>query len=462
MRSQPPEFANAVLDSLTAHIAVLDASGVIIGVNEPWRRFAEQNHGERGQYYVGQNYLAVCEQAVHCDNDSIAQSLLAGLRAVLGGERESFVLEYPCNSPDEERWFIARVTRCSQQGQSRVVVAHDDITARKKVEIALSRTEQTLRMILEALPVGVWLMDRSGRIVQGNAAGQNIWMGARYVPPEQFGEYKGWWPDSGRPIAADEWAAARAIARGETSINEEIAIECFDGSRKIILNSAVPLRAADGMISGAIIVNQDITARHQADEELRRTKRAADEANRELQQALGREQIAARTDELTGIHNRRHFYGLATQLFEVSQRYRRPMAMIMFDLDHFKKINDRYGHQAGDEALRRVSRIAGEHLRAADVFARYGGEEFVLLLPDTNAQQAHALAERIRSAVSTQGFDTDRGRIDVTLSAGIAEISGADDRLERMIRRADQALYAVKAAGRNRSLIFEPAVMVTR
>jgi hypothetical protein len=118
-----------------------------------------------------------------------------------------------------------------------------------------------LAAVLDALPVGVWIMDRKGRITHGNPAGLQIWAGARYVGPDQFGEYKGWWTDTGERIEPHEWAAARAIERGETSLDEVIDIECFDGTRKTILNSALPIRGRDGSITGAIIVNQDISGR---------------------------------------------------------------------------------------------------------------------------------------------------------------------------------------------------------
>jgi hypothetical protein len=118
-----------------------------------------------------------------------------------------------------------------------------------------------LLLVLEALPVGVWIMDQTGRISYGNPAAREIWAGSRYVGPEQFGEYKGWWAGTNTRIAADEWAAARAIAKGETSIDEVVEIECFDGSRKTILNSALPLRTPEGTVAGAIILNQDITGR---------------------------------------------------------------------------------------------------------------------------------------------------------------------------------------------------------
>lgn len=132
----------------------------------------------------------------------------------------------------------------------------------------LGEKEALLREVLESLPVGVWVMDAEGVIRQGNSEGRRIWAGAHYVGPEQFGVYKGWWLDTGKAIAAEEWAAARAIRDGVSVLGEEIQIECFDGSRKIILNSALPLRdPATGAVAGAIIVNQDITARKLAEAE---------------------------------------------------------------------------------------------------------------------------------------------------------------------------------------------------
>jgi hypothetical protein len=122
-----------------------------------------------------------------------------------------------------------------------------------------------LPQVLEVLPVGVWIMDRTGCITHGNPAGRRIWGGARYVGPANFAEYKGWWADTGRRIAADEWAAARAITMGETSLDEVIDIFCFDGSRKTILNSALPLLIPPGDIIGAIIINQDITDRRRSE-----------------------------------------------------------------------------------------------------------------------------------------------------------------------------------------------------
>ena len=153
-----------------------------------------------------------------------------------------------------------------------IFAAARDITQRKKAEQELQQQGALLQAMMENLPVGVWITDANGKIIQGNPAGQRIWAGARYVGPELYGEYKGWWVSNGKPIAPDEWAAARAVKYGETSLNEEIEIECFDGSHKIILNSAIPLRDAQLGNMGTIIVNQDISVRKQAEKELEDAK----------------------------------------------------------------------------------------------------------------------------------------------------------------------------------------------
>ena len=129
-----------------------------------------------------------------------------------------------------------------------------------------------LQQVLETLPVGVWVVGPSGRIVYGNAAGQQLWGGGRYVGIDGFDQFKGWWVESGRPIAPDEWAAARAVRHGEISLNELIRIQGFDGSERVILNSAVPILGAGGAIEGAIVLNQDVSEQRAAEEALHRSE----------------------------------------------------------------------------------------------------------------------------------------------------------------------------------------------
>jgi PAS domain S-box-containing protein len=169
------------------------------------------------------------------------------------------------------------------EGRSRAIVILRDISERKRAESALVHQEALLREILEILPVGVWIVNRDGRVLSGNEAGRTLWAGARYVGIEGYGQYKAWWPDSGKPVQPEEWAAARTITRGETVLDEVVDIETFDGRRRTILNSSIPIRDAHGSITGAIVVNQDITERVQAYQLL---EQRVEERTRELSALL--------------------------------------------------------------------------------------------------------------------------------------------------------------------------------
>jgi PAS domain S-box-containing protein len=160
-----------------------------------------------------------------------------------------------------------RVRERTQELTSAVEALQNEVAERIEAETSLKEREALLRTVFETLPVGVWITDKEGHITHGNQAGQQIWAGVRYVGIDQFNEYKGWWLDNGKQIEPEEWAVARAISWGETSVNEEIEIECFDGSRKIILNSAAPIRDDNHQILGAFVVNQDITERKQMEKQ---------------------------------------------------------------------------------------------------------------------------------------------------------------------------------------------------
>lgn len=443
-----------VLNALRSSIAVLDGRGIVVAVNEAWIRFARENGATDERSFLGADYLEVCERVLASGRDDALAEMTSKLRALLQGVGEEVSMEYPCDSPAARRWFRLRATRLPGVADAGVVVAHEDITEAKGIEQALRETDRTLRSVLEALPVGVWIMDRSGRIVHGNPAGIAIWQGARYVGPEQFGEYKARWLDTGRTIEADEWAGARAIRSGETAIGEEIEIDCFDGTQKIILNSAIPLFDEQHAIVGAIIVNQDITARKEAETEVRLAKQEVEAASRELEVALARERILAREDALTGVTNRRQFFELGSREVSVALRYGHPLSVVLIDVDDFKRMNDTFGHQAGDELLKRFARIARRHLRDADLFARYGGDEFVALLPNTHAAEAALVAERLRADLAVHDTVLEQGTLTVTISSGIAELLPADDTLDALIHRADMALYDAKQSGRNRTAVF--------
>ena len=161
------------------------------------------------------------------------------------------------------------------------------------------------------------------------------------------------------------------------------------------------------------------------------------------------------TDSLTGIFNRHHFFDLAEKELLRAERHQRHLSVVMIDLDHFKKVNDEFGHQVGDQVLQAVATRIHKNIRTIDIFGRYGGEEFVLLFPDTDLSSATKMAERLLALISAQPIDTQQGQVQVTISLGVAGHDPAKRiTLDTLLDCADQALYDAKKAGRNQISIY--------
>ena len=163
-------------------------------------------------------------------------------------------------------------------------------------------------------------------------------------------------------------------------------------------------------------------------------------------------QRLAMQDPLTGCFNRRHFVTLTGQELERSMRYKRPLSLLMLDIDHFKDFNDRYGHPIGDQILCALVELCQARLRGVDIVGRYGGEEFLILVPETGADGARIVAERLRTEIETMEVDTPAGKLSLTVCIGVASMETVPEQAETvdaLIKRADQAVYAAKAAGRN-------------
>ncbi|MCK6512451.1 GGDEF domain-containing protein [Myxococcota bacterium] len=158
----------------------------------------------------------------------------------------------------------------------------------------------------------------------------------------------------------------------------------------------------------------------------------------------------ATQDGLTMAYNKRFFLDNIEREFSRARRYRRHLSLILMDLDHFKQINDTYGHLAGDYVLKKTARLIQSHIRREDIFARYGGEEFALLLPETDRPQALGLAEKLRQLVAGQDVLFDRYAIRVTLSLGAATADVETENTHQLLQDADAYLYHAKRSGRNR------------
>jgi len=165
---------------------------------------------------------------------------------------------------------------------------------------------------------------------------------------------------------------------------------------------------------------------------------------------------AAATDYLTGLPNRRSIIGTGDARFNAARRAGAPFAVAVIDIDHFKTINDSFGHDAGDLALKHIAALLEQHCRGPHMVGRQGGEEFVAVLEDAGEEVARAVAERVRAAVEASPLALEQGEVKMTISIGVGVIAPADMKFDVVLRRADQALYVAKEGGRNR-VVMAPA-----
>lgn len=221
------------------------------------------------------------------------------------------------------------------------------------------------------------------------------------------------------------------------------------------------LRVREECIGYLTIDSRKINAYNQADADL--AQAFSDEAAIALENARLFQQVKtlAITDPLTGLYNRRYFFEAAQREFERTRRYGGHLAIILIDLDHFKGVNDTYGHIAGDHVLVTVASRCKQSLRDIDVPARYGGEEFIFLLPETNLSGAHLVAERLRERIMQDVIDTGSLRIAVSVSLGVAEMDDTCADLTNLVQHADQAMYATKRTNRGSITDWTPDLVNT-
>jgi diguanylate cyclase (GGDEF)-like protein/PAS domain S-box-containing protein len=219
-------------------------------------------------------------------------------------------------------------------------------------------------------------------------------------------------------------------------------------------HATIPLR-----VGGKVLGNLNLVAgsgRDFTEGELRLLTAAGDQFGVAVERAqlFGEVQQLAVTDSLTGLNNRRHLFVLAEHEFERAQRYANPLAIMMLDLDFFKRVNDTYGHAIGDHVLCMVAERCAGNLREVDILGRYGGEEFVVLLPETNLASASIVAERLCRLIGDEPIKTEKGPVSVTVSLGVAPLDDACESFDALLERADQALYAAKENGRNQVAVW--------
>ncbi|MBI5604216.1 MAG: PAS domain-containing protein [Deltaproteobacteria bacterium] len=257
------KILDAFYRSTITPLVFLDKDFNFLRVNAAYAEACQRPESE----FPGHNHF---EFYPHEENEAI-------FRQVVKAKTPFQAIAKPFSFPDHPEWGVTYwdwtlTPLLDENGEVEYLVfALKDVTEKERAEEARRQNLELLRTVLKTLPVGVWILDKKGSVLQGNPASLLIWAGARYVGIDRYGEYKGWWLADGKPIGPEDWAGARAILKGETSIDEEVEIECFDGTHKIILNSAIPIRNSEQEITGAVVVNQDITERMEMEKWTRST-----------------------------------------------------------------------------------------------------------------------------------------------------------------------------------------------
>jgi len=289
--------------------------------------------------------------------------------------------------------------------------------------------------VIDALAAHICVVDKDGIIIAVNRAWRNF---AGQNPPSSRGSDVGaHYLKVCQGASGPGSEEAQAFALGVQSVLKrdtelfQLEYPCHSPTQsKWFLGRVTPLDMEHG---GAVISHLNITDRKLIEFDLARL---------------------AATDPLTDLSNRRYFLEHAELEVERVRRFGAAAAVMMFDLDHFKSVNDTYGHAMGDQALRCLAQACKAAIRQIDVLARLGGEEFIVMLPGINAADACEVAEKLRALVSETPIEEGQNRIKLTASFGVAEIWPSDQRIDDAMSRADSALYAAKRAGRNRVMSF--------
>ena len=260
----------------------------------------------------------------------------------------------------------------------------------------------------------------------------------------------------------DGLSVARELKRGDPTVPVIVLTGREDTGRSAIFDDT----GADDLIMKPFQY-EEVETRVRTMLKKREVFRALEQANDELRRANERMAHLIQFDEKTGLYNYRHFMERLADEFKRARRYVNRLSLAMFDIDHFKEVNDRFGHPAGDRVLKGFGEIMVRSSRETDIIARYGGEEFVALLPQTTAVHGQRLAERIRRVTEAERFhgaDAPEPIIWITVSAGVATFP-LNDRIKRpedLVKAADDALYRAKGAGRNRTHLDQRSLAVAR
>jgi len=342
--------------------------------------------------------------------------------------------------------FILQRSDEVNQATHLLTLTNNSLRERLRKLIEEQRDQQTL---IDTVQVGVLLIDAEQKIIlTGNEAATRLLGFARQALYRRSLE--------SLFTSAEQYAQLLSLLQEQQQLSErEMELSTRSGERLWSVLSMRPLLFRER--NAYVLSFVDITERLLHAQRLEEEKQATERALSQLQSTQHELYQRATCDDLTGIANRRHFLSGAGKALELARLENQCFVVAVLDVDHFKSINDRYGHAAGDSVLQRLTQHIAATLPHSALFGRMGGEEFAIVLPDYNLNEAHALLESVRLSLAALPLLQDGDMVHITFSAGLAERKRHGEQLSELLKIADHAMYQAKSEGRNRILSAAPA-----
>jgi diguanylate cyclase (GGDEF)-like protein len=462
------QFIRATLDSLLEHVCVIDADGAILMVNQAWRTFAETQCSSPAQLMEGANYLHACA-AAEGEGTQTGRAMEAGLRSVIAGRQPSFSLEYARETPTQTRWFVARASRFAASGPTRVVVAHEDITERKRGEQRMRRLHRVASVLSEinALIVRVQARDElfrdACRIAIDTGSFKMAWIGVIHQDPLRIDIVAGQTDGKGENYLArlgnelqkhlllNSPQAERLLTSQQPLVVNDIAISPWMSLREASLEagarSAIALPLVVGAATRGIVMLYADEVDFFDDDELHLLLDLAGDLSFAMDHLQQAEQLnhLAYYDALTGHANGMLFNERVAQFLESVDGSAARLGVAVLDVERFKSINDVWGRHVGDELLRQVSARMLAALGDRSRLARVGPDQFAIVMP--NAPQGIELLRTLNDLYAacfgttfTCGQST--LRVGARIGVALSPQDGAD--AETLFRNAEAAVKRAK------------------
>lgn len=454
--SQVGDYTQEVLNTLALGVVILDYEGTIILVNRAWSTFGNANAAVNFENnFIGVNYLSICDQALGTDAES-AQFMAAGIRAVMRNEKNEFLIEYPCHTPSEKRWFVCRVTSYKYDGDSRVIITHEDVTNFKLADMEITfqnderqKRSEELIVINKELSIDAIAFQSQGGVLVTNAkkitlrANRAFLSITGYSEEELIGKSY-----QSLSFEQDDKAFHTKMWKTVNKTGEwagEIWNKRKNGEIYPVFLTVTAVKDIKNKVSNYIINLTDITLTKAATEEIHQL---------------------AFYDHLTKLPNRRLLVDRLQKALASSARNGWIGALLFLDLDYFKTLNDTLGHDCGDLLLKQVAIRLKECVREDDTVSRIGGDEFVVLLESLSnqkndaASQAKIITDKILNALN-QPYQLAIHKYVSTASIGITFFEGHLLGIEELLQQADIAMYQAKKADRNTVRFFDQKMQDT-